>query len=313
MLFKSLTKDNKGPYSEFDFTPYLPKIGKPGKWTPKSESLRICVSGWHGCEDGDILKYLNAQIFEIETRGKIKKDDDKFCADQIRLVRKCNWNDKTARLFACDCAARALKIYEKDYPNDRRPRECITTARRFATGKATLEELAAARAAAWDAAGAASWDAAGAAAWTAAQGAARDAAGAAAWTAGWDTAGDAAGETARGAAWDAAGDAAWTAARNASWAAARETARAAAGAAAQGAAWGAAWDASWDAAWTAGWDAAGDAAGMRVGGAAGGATWDASWDAARETARAAAWAMAGAAAMKAEKQWQLRRLLKLLQ
>ena len=75
-LYKSLTEDNKGPYSEFDFTPYLPKNGKPGKWLPKVETLSICKSGWHGCEDGDILEYLNAQIFEIETRGEILKDGD---------------------------------------------------------------------------------------------------------------------------------------------------------------------------------------------------------------------------------------------
>ena len=88
------------------------------------------------------------------------------------------WNklDPTKlRLFACDCAEQALPIYEKDYPDDKRPRKAVETARLFAEGKATQEELAAAR------------YAAKAAARYAAKAAARYAAGAADWAA-WDAA-----------------------------------------------------------------------------------------------------------------------------
>ena len=156
MLFKSLKKDNTSPFANFDYATYLPKNGKPGKWLPKVVNLTLCSSGWHGCEDGDILEYLNANIYEIETRGEVLKDSNKFTAQQIRLVRKCaGWNEMTARLFACGCAAHVLKIFEKHRPSDKRPRETIKTARRFARGKATQEELAAAWDAAWAAARAA--------------------------------------------------------------------------------------------------------------------------------------------------------------
>ena len=80
--------------------------------------------------------------------------------------------EKLLRLFACDCAEHVLPIFDKKYPKDARPRECIAVARRYANGEASNEEMAAAR----DAAGAA-WAAAWAA-WAAA-GDARDAAGAA--------------------------------------------------------------------------------------------------------------------------------------
>ena len=72
--------------------------------------------------------------------------------------------DKILLLWACDCADRVLPIYEMHYPNDLRVRQCIITTRAFANGTATLEDLAAARAAARDAAWAAR-AAAGAAAW----------------------------------------------------------------------------------------------------------------------------------------------------
>jgi len=198
MLFKSLDENNCSPYANFDFSKYLPKNGKPGKWLPKVTDLGLCNSGYHGCKDGDILEYLNANIYEIETRGKILDGDDKFTAQQIRLVRKRErWNDVNARLFACDCAARSLKFFEKEYPEDKRPRECIEVARKFARGQVTQEELAAAGAAAGDAARAAAWAAARAAAGEAARAAARAAAG----------------EAAGAAAWAAAGAAAWAAER----------------------------------------------------------------------------------------------------
>jgi hypothetical protein len=103
--------------------------------------------------------------------------------------------DRVARLFAADCAASVLHLFERERPGDDRPRRAIETVRRFAFGQATREELASARAAAGDAAG------------------------------------DAAGAAARDAAWSAARDAAWSAARDAAgdaaWAAARDPARAA--------------------------------------------------------------------------------------
>ena len=84
--------------------------------------------------------------------------------------------DKEIRLLACDYAERVLPIFEKRYPDDKRPRQAIETSRRFAIGEATQDELDATRAAAWDAADAA-WAAADAA-WAAAR-----AARAAAWDA----------------------------------------------------------------------------------------------------------------------------------
>ena len=72
------------------------------------------------------------------------------------------------RLAACACARTSLKYVPA---GEDRPRLAIKCAERYARGEATKDELAAARAAAWDAA----WAAAGAAeaAWDAAWAAAR--------------------------------------------------------------------------------------------------------------------------------------------
>ena len=96
--------------------------------------------------------------------------------------------EREIRLFACDCAERALHIWEEKYPDDKRPRQAIETARKYAMGQATQHNLDAASAAAEDAAEDADEDA-GNVAWVAA------------WAA-WDATGDAV----RAAVW-AAGDA----------------------------------------------------------------------------------------------------------
>ncbi len=111
--------------------------------------------------------------------------------------------------FLCQVAESVLPIYEKEYPDDKRPRNAIETKRRWINGEATDEELAAARVAARDAARVAARDAAWVAAWAAARAAARAAAGDAARAAARDAAGVAAWAAARDAAGDAAGVAAW--------------------------------------------------------------------------------------------------------
>ena len=159
----------------------LPKNGKPGKWMPKIENISSCVRGYHLCEAGDLIEWLNEEIYEAEGRGKSVRDGNKTVFEQARLIRKIEgWNDRTARLFACDCAERVLPIFEKHVPNDSRPRKAIEAARKYAGGEISAEELAAACDAARAAARAAARDACDAA--RDACDAARDAA----WDAAWD-------------------------------------------------------------------------------------------------------------------------------
>jgi hypothetical protein len=92
-------------------------------------------------------------------------------------------DDRTLRLFACFCARQMWHLL-----TDERSRQAVLVAERFAEGRATREELDAARDAAMDA----TWAAAGAAAWNAARNAAWAAARNAAWNAVWAAAGAAA-------------------------------------------------------------------------------------------------------------------------
>ncbi len=152
------------------------------------------IKSLDACDDGYAWAETNNIQSDAEAWAKLQRPDWMLW---LAKKRGLTLDESKLRLFACDCAEQTLPIFERDYPEDKRPRHAIETARRFANGEATCEELAAAGAAAgaaWDAAGAAAWDAARDAAWDAAWDAALDAA--------W-TAEDAAGDAGRAAAWAA--------------------------------------------------------------------------------------------------------------
>ena len=167
LLFKVLNSDGSayhGGCGQWS----LPN-SKPGAWMPPIANIEPCVRGYHLCSPTDLVYWLGPTIYVAEYRGECVAANDKVVVAEARLLRLCEqWTERTARLFACDCAERVL-------PSDADPhsRDAIAVSRRYAEGDATDAELAAAWAAAW------------AAASDAARAAARAAAAAAASTAAW--------------------------------------------------------------------------------------------------------------------------------
>ena len=170
------------------------------------------IRSFSPCEDGweKLLKHL----------GKTKADDEPLAMttilksngiDDAIWCTRTIWKDhrKEVSLFAAACAERVLYIFERQYPDDKGPREAIQAVRDFAEGKISLYQLRDKCAAARADASARAADAARAAVWAAraAADAARAAAAAAVWAA------DAAADAARAAAADAARAAADDAAR----------------------------------------------------------------------------------------------------
>ena len=160
----------------------------------------------HPCADGwtKLLKHL----------GKTQADDEPLQFSEILRINGlddalwcCRAEPQYAkewRLYAVWCARRVQHLMA-----DPRSVAALDVADRYANGKATADELAAARDAAWNAARNAAWDAAWNAAW------------ATAWDAAWNAAWNVARNAARAAAWDAA----WATARAAAGDAVRDAAR----------------------------------------------------------------------------------------
>jgi len=153
MLFKVLDGEGRACHGGSLKWP-LPTKGKngkwkPGKWVEVEGKLIPCKNGLHLCRPQDLCQWLNETIYEAEVEGEQIIHEDKVVARKARLLRKMEkWTKKTARLFACECAERVLPIFEKECRVDKRLRRAIETARKFANGRASKEDLAAARAAA---------------------------------------------------------------------------------------------------------------------------------------------------------------------
>jgi len=145
--------------------------------TLKGGAIIPCARGFHGSPTAfDALQFApGPMLCIVELRGDVTPHGnpvDKYVARSRKLIAVVNV-ERELRLFAADCAEHVLWIFEKEFPNDSRPRDAIAAARDLADDK-----IAAAREGAWDAtlsaaaAGAAraAWAARGA--WAAAGGAA---------------------------------------------------------------------------------------------------------------------------------------------
>ena len=195
-LYK-LLKDDGTPGNGGVGTWSLPKGKRPGKWMPSITPVIACKAGYHLCRARDILTWSLPTLWVAEGRGEMVEEEDKVVFSEARLLRKVElWNPRIQQELACDFAEHTLHLFESRFPTDDRPRRAIEVARRFARGEVAVEELEAAREAAWLAARSATRLVARSAA-GAARSAARSAAGAA-----WSAA-----EAARSAAWSAAWEA----------------------------------------------------------------------------------------------------------
>jgi hypothetical protein len=145
-----------------------------GSGSPRWDSLKLCEYGLHASRNPlDALAFRPDGILTlVRLRGEIVEGDDKLCASERETVAVMDpaTQDQVLRLLACTYAEWAIGW--SGVEPDQRSIDAVECARRFAWGRATRDELAAARAAAGDAARDAARDAAGDAARDAARAAA---------------------------------------------------------------------------------------------------------------------------------------------
>ena len=203
------------------------------KWY-KVDNISICNRGFHASKNIiDAMGYITCgYIAKVEVRGDSTKQNDKECWSEMRIISWKKWTKKDSVSLAIFAAKLVLRNYEKEYPDDLRPRQAIKAAKKILKNDTernrSAESAESAESAARSAESAArsaesAARSARSAAWSA------ESAESAAWSAAWSA------ESAASAAWSAA-----SAARSAAWSA--ESAESAA----RSAAWSAA-SAAWSA------------------------------------------------------------------
>ena len=122
-LYKALRDGMKSQYDGHQW--------KIGMWY-KTECTELC----HGFNCSrriiDAMQYVNMEILaEVESRGKTYYGDDKQTSEEMRIVKAWKWEKKDSVALAIYSAELVIDNFEKEYPDDKRPRKAIEAARRW--------------------------------------------------------------------------------------------------------------------------------------------------------------------------------------
>lgn len=149
-LYKVLNADGTSPVAHAAWS--LPDGDRPGAWMPAIVGKLVRFQhGYHAVPLANLAQRLfeGARVYEVEIDtgdGDTLAYGDEVVARRMRLVRLAGVATRRALVsWACDCAERAVPLYERRYPDDGRVRACIETTRRYLDGDATLAEVRAAR------------------------------------------------------------------------------------------------------------------------------------------------------------------------
>jgi hypothetical protein len=142
LLFKVLGPEGRSPLGA-SLTWPLPSDEEPGEWVEVKGKLAPHNALLLYAPEHLVLR-LGPTIYVAEAEGElVYRDDYQVLARRARLVRRVKeWTEKTARLFACDCARRALaRERSEGREPDERLRHVIRISRAFARGEATDRNL----------------------------------------------------------------------------------------------------------------------------------------------------------------------------
>ena len=156
---------------------------KIGKWKNHRGEVELCRAGFHCSKQiYQAFSYVGGEVLAVvECEEKSDIQDDKEVYSRMRILKAFRWTKTDSVSLAIYAAKLVIDIYEKEYPNDDRPRKAIEAAQKWLKNSLDKNAYAAARAAAYAAiyaADAAIYAAADAAARAAAYAAAGAAAGA---------------------------------------------------------------------------------------------------------------------------------------
>ncbi len=89
----------------FDYSGYMPKGRRPGKWTPEVEGgVRACSRGYHSCTPEQLGAWLRGgdEMFEVEYREPPIVQSDKVVGGQMRIVRRVEHGEVIGGVGFCD-------------------------------------------------------------------------------------------------------------------------------------------------------------------------------------------------------------------
>ena len=103
------------------------------KWYKHEGELDICHKGFHCSKEmWEAFSYVQGELLaEVEVRGKSIIQNDKECWSEMRVVKVWKWQKKDSVALSIYSAELCIGEFEKIYPNDKRPREAIESAKKW--------------------------------------------------------------------------------------------------------------------------------------------------------------------------------------
>ena len=105
---------------------------KIGEWVKCDQKLDMCEVGLH-CSKSiyDAFSFVQGEVVaKVEVRGKSIIEDNKEVWSEMRIIEAKKWDKKASVSLAIYSAELVLKNFEKEYPNDLRPRQAIEAAKK---------------------------------------------------------------------------------------------------------------------------------------------------------------------------------------
>ena len=119
------------------------------KWYKEDNFEGCCAKGFHASKNIiNAMTYIDAgYVAKVEVRGESDIQDDKEAWSEMRIVKWKKWTKKDSVSLAIYAAELVIDNFEKEYPDDTRPRDAIEAAKKVLKND-TQKNRAAARSAA---------------------------------------------------------------------------------------------------------------------------------------------------------------------
>lgn len=105
---------------------------KKNVWYKIDDELNICHTGFHASKNIiEAMSYVNCEILaKVKVRGESIIQDDKQCWSEMKILKTWKWDKKKSLKLAIYAAESVLPNFEKEYPDDDRPRKAIEAAKK---------------------------------------------------------------------------------------------------------------------------------------------------------------------------------------
>jgi len=124
-LYKSFKADFKNEHGNIKW--------EIGQWFHQNGKIECCKKGFHASTlPLDAMRFVNCEIIAlVSVKGKSDKQDDKQAWSDMKIDKAWYWKKEDSVALSIYAAELCINNFEKEFPEDKRPREAIEAAKKW--------------------------------------------------------------------------------------------------------------------------------------------------------------------------------------